>query len=55
MITVLEVFTVPAAFGTTTCEYSVGCQRQTNLVGYFGTTLGHLPVCKVHIHFYNNN
>ena len=50
----LEVTEVPAQFGETTCEYSVGCQRQTNLIADI-PTVGTIPICKVHIHFYNNH
>lgn len=50
----LEVLEVPASFGVTTCEYSVGCKRETNLVATL-PVVGTIPMCKVHIHFYNNN
>lgn len=49
----LEVTEVPASFGTTTCEYSVGCTRETNLVATV-PAIGTIPMCKVHIWFYQS-
>lgn len=49
-----DVHQVPESYGTTPCEYSVACTRQTNHVLDMGLA-GRLPVCLPHIRFYLGN